>query len=146
MKFKISLFLESAIALSIVLLLSGCFGDGGSSSAYDGTWNVSFVDSAFVPPTAASGATVSCTLKGYPVLPTITLVNGIGSTIQTDTCTGTAAFPAGNLDIFYLISVNITASTGAVSAIVGGGTLSGQCISSHGCAAHNGTASLSLQR
>lgn len=46
----------------------------------------------------------------------------------------------------YLVSVNVTASTGAMKAIVNGGTLTGQCISTHGCAAQQGTVSLFLTR
>jgi hypothetical protein len=142
MKSKIMLFLESAIALSIVLLLSGCFGDGGSSNAYDGTWTVVYVDSAFVAPApAASGGTATCLLP--TPLAKITLVNGIGSTIQYNPCYNTEVTP---LNIVYPISVTITASTGAVSAIVDGAPLSGQCINTHGCAANTGTASLSLTR
>ena len=92
MKSKIMLFLESAIALSIVLLLSGCFGDGGSSNAYDGTWTVVFVDSAFVAPApAASGGTATCLLP--TPLAKITLVNGIGSTIQYNPCYNTEVTP-----------------------------------------------------
>jgi len=144
MKFKITLFLELAFSLFIVLLLSGCFGDGGSSSAYDGTWTAGFVDSAFEPPAPATASgVVSCSVQNP--LPTITLVNGIGSTTQTNPCTGTAA-PSGTTNIVYLISVKVTASTGAMSAIVNGGALTGQCISTHGCAANTGTASLSLTR
>lgn len=141
MKSKITLFLQSAIALFVVLLLSGCFGDGGSSNAYDGTWTAVYTDSAAVLPPAASGQTVTCTLP--TTLPTITLVNGVGSTIENDPCYGTAVSP---IVISYLISVKVTASTGAMNAIVEGVPMSGQCISTHGCAAHTGTASLSLTR
>jgi hypothetical protein len=141
MKSKITLFLESAIALFVVLLLSGCFGDGGSSNAYDGTWTAVFTNSAAVLPPAASGQTVTCTLP--TPLPTITLVNGVGSTIQRDPCYNTAVSP---IDIAYVISVKVTASTGAMDAIVEGVPISGQCISAHGCAANTATASLSLTR
>jgi hypothetical protein len=120
--------------------LSGCFGDGGSSNAYDGTWTAVFVDSSVtLPPAAASGGSVACTLP--LTLPTITLVNGIGSTSQTDPC-----FNSVVSGLYYDISVAVTPSTGAVSAIVNGVPLSGQCISTHGCAANTATASLSLTR
>jgi hypothetical protein len=139
MKSKITLFVELTISLFIVALLAGCFGDGGSSSAYDGTWTAVFADSGSGLPPAASGATVSCTLP--TTLPTITLANGIGSTSQLDPCTGT-----GGVDAIYLISVAITPATGAVKAIVNGGTLTGQCISAHGCAATGAMGSLSMTR
>ena len=139
MKSKITLFLELTISLFIVLLLTGCFGDGGSSNAYDGTWTAVFAGSSATLPPAASGATVSCTLP--TPLPTITLVNGIGSTSQTDPCTGT-----GGVDAYYSISVTITPSTGAVSGIVNGGTLAGHCISTKGCAATGTMGGLSLTR
>jgi len=141
MKSKIKLFLESAIALFVVLLLSGCFGDGGSSNAYDGTWTAVFTDSAVVLFFVASGQTVTCTLLNP--LSAIMLVNGVGSTIQRDPCSGTAVTP---LNIAYVISVKVTASTGAMDAIVEGVPMSGQCISTQGCAANTGTASLSLTR
>ena len=140
MKFRITLFLELTISMFIVFLLAGCFGNGGSSSAYDGTWTAVFADSGTGLPPAASGATVSCSLP--PTLPTITLENGIGSTSQIDPCTGTA----GGVDAIYLISVAITPSTGAVKAIVNGGTLTGQCISTRGCPATGTMGSLSLTR
>ena len=140
MKFRITLFLELTFSMFVVLLLSGCFGDGGSSAAYDGTWTAGYVDTAFVPPAAAASGAVSC---GLLTIPTITIVDGIGSTTQTNRCTGTAA---GTQDFIYFISVAIKASTGAVSAVVNGGSLSGTCISTHGCSAQNGTASLSLTR
>ena len=147
MKFRISLLLELTISLFIVLLLAGCFGDGGSSSAYDGTWQVGYVDTAFVPPAAVSGATVICAVS--TPLPTLTLANGIGSTTQYNYCDQVLAgtpMPGYTEVYIYLIHVAITPSTGAVSAIVNGGTLSGQCISTHGCAARVGTATLSLTR
>lgn len=140
MKSKIALFLELTVALLFVSLLSGCFGDGGVA-IYDGTWTVGFVDSAFVPPTPASGATVTCSVQ--TPLPTVTLVNGVGSTTQTDTCTDTTTGPQ---QFIYLISVAIENSTGAVNAIVNGSPLTGQCISSIGCSAQAGTGSLSLTR
>jgi len=140
MKFRITLFVELTISMFIVFLLAGCFGNGGSSSAYDGTWTAVFADAGTGLPPAASGATVSCTLPSP--LPTITLVDGIGSTSQIDPCTGTA----GGVDAIYLISVAITPSTGAVKAIVNGGTLTGQCISTRGCPATGTMGSLSLTR
>ena len=144
MKSKLTLFLELAISLVVVFALSGCFGDGGSSSAYDGTWTVGYVDSAFVAPAPATASgVVSCSVQNP--LPTISLANGIGSTSQTDSCTGTAA-PSGTTDFIYLINVTVTPSTGAMRAVVNGGTLTGQCISTRGCAAQNGTASISLTR
>lgn len=139
MKSKITLFLELAVSLIIVFVLSGCFGDGGSSKAYDGTWTAVFADSGAGFPPAASGATVSCTLPSP--LPTITLVDGIGSTSQTDPCTGT-----GGVDAYYSISVAITPSTGDVNAIVNGGTFSGKCISTQGCAATGAMGGLTLTR
>ena len=138
MKSKITLFLELAISLFVVLLLSGCFGDGGSSKAYDGTWTATFAPSAAALP-AASGATVSCTLPA--TLPTITLVNGVGVTSQTDHCDGT-----GGVDAYFSIGVAITASTGAVSASVNAATLSGNCISTQTCAATGTYGGLNLTR
>jgi hypothetical protein len=139
MKFRITLLPEMTLSLFVVLLLSGCFGDGGSGSAYDGTWTAVFADSGSGLPPAASGETVSCHLP--TPLPTITLVNGIGSTSQTDPCTGT-----GGVDAFYSISVAITPSTGAMKAIINGGTLSGQCISTQGCAVTGTMGGLTLTR
>jgi hypothetical protein len=68
-------------------------------------------------------------------------VNGIGSTSQIDPCTGT-----GGVDAYYSITVAITPSTGAMSAIVNAGTLSGQCISTRGCAATGTMGGLTLTR
>ena len=139
MKSKITLFVELAISLFVVLLLSGCFGDGGSSKAYDGTWTATFAPSAAALPAAASGQTVSCTLPA--TLPTITLVNGVGVTTQIDPCTGT-----GGVDAYFSIGVAITASTGAVSASVNAATLSGNCISTQTCSATGTYGGLSLAR
>ena len=139
MKFRITLFLELTFSMFVVLLLSGCFGDGGSSAAYDGTWTATFASTSAGLPPAASGATVSCTLPAP--LPTITLVNGVGTTSQTDSCNGT-----GGVDAYFSISVAITPATGAVSGIVNGGTLSGQCISTVGCQANGTLGSLHLTR
>jgi hypothetical protein len=141
MKFRIKLFLELTISMFIVFLLAGCFGDGGSSNAYDGTWTAVFTDTSGTLPPAASGLTVTCVLP--TTLPTVTLENGIGSTIQRNPCFNTAVTP---LNIDYLISINIKASTGALSAIVNGVSLSGQCISTQGCAAQAGNGTLSLTR
>lgn len=135
--------LELLIPSAIVFLLAGCFGSGGKSVAYDGTWTVAFADSSFVPPAAASGVAVSCTVQNP--LPTVTLIGGAGSTSQRNTCTGTATM-SGTQSYIYLISVAINISTGAMSAVVNGSTLSGKCISKVGCAASNGTQSLSLTR
>jgi len=143
MKIKTITFLELTIPLFFVFLLSGCFGDGGSSAAYDGTWTVGYTDSAFVMPAAASGAVVSCSVQNP--LPTITIAQGIGSTTQTDTCTGTTAV-GGTKNFIYLISVAINIPTGTTTTIVNGSTLTGKCISTIGCAAQAGTQSLSLTR
>jgi hypothetical protein len=143
MKIKTITFLELTIPLFFVFLLSGCFGDGGSSATYDGIWTVGFTDSSFVKPAAATGAVVSCTVQ-YP-MPQITIAEGIGSTTQTNTCTGTAA-PGGTENFIYLISVSINIPNGITTAIVNGSTLTGKCISPIGCAAQAGTQSLSLTR
>jgi hypothetical protein len=143
MKSKFALLMKLGVVLAVVSTLSGCFGDGGSSAAYDGTWTVSYTNSAFVPPTAGTGATVSCYVESPAA--TITLGGGTGSAVQTNYCLGTAS-PTGRTDFSYYISVAVIPSTGAVTAIVNGSTLTGQCVSTHGCAAQNGTASLSLTR
>ena len=141
MKIKTTSFLQLTVPLFIVLLLSGCFGDGGGTN-YDGIWTVGYVDSSFVPPAAASSSVaVVCTVS--TPLPTVTIVNGAGSTSQTNTCIGTVSDPQ---NFIYLISIAINASTGVVSAIVNGSSLTGQCISAKGCGAQSGTKSLSLTR
>lgn len=144
MRSKMALLLELGVVAAIVAMLSGCFGDGATPN-YDGTWTVVFADSAFTPPAPVSGATVSCgTLLP---LPTVALANGVGSTTQTNRCNhidGTGVI--FTQDYGYNISVAITTSTGAVSAVVNGTPLTGHCISSVGCYAQAGTGSLNLSR
>lgn len=141
MRFKITSIFELIVPVLIALLLAGCFTGGGGGPTYDGTWTAAYVDSSFTLPAAASGATVTCSVQ--TPLPTITLVNGAGSTKQTNTCIGTIS---GTQQFIYLISVAVTTSTSVVNAIVNGAPLTGQCISAVGCAAQSGTKSLSLTR
>jgi hypothetical protein len=141
MRFKITSIVGLIVPVLAALLLAGCLTGGGGGPTYDGTWTVGYVDSSFTPPAAASGATVICTVQNP--LPTVTLVNGTGSTSQTNTCVGTVSGPQS---FIYLISVAITTSTSVVNAIVNGVPLTGQCISAYGCAAQSGTKSLSLTR
>lgn len=145
MKSKISLWLELGVVALVVSTLAGCFGDGAAPN-YDGNWTAGYADSAFVPPASIGGATVSCGVSG--VLPTITLVNGVGSATQWNRCDQVTAASGviASQGYVYLISVAVNTTTGAVNAIVNGGTLTGQCISANGCSAQNGTASLSLTR
>lgn len=143
MKFNRKQFLEVIVSVSFIsmVFLAGC---GGGGSQYDGPWTAVYTDSALVLPVAASGATVACTTQNP--IPTITIYNGSGSVVQNDPCTGTAANPGGVLNLTYNISVAINVATGAVQAVVNGSTLTGQCISSQGCAAQSGSGSLSLTR
>ncbi len=127
MRFKMTRLLALIIPSFIALLLTGCFGSGSNTPTYDGTWTATVADSSFTPP---------CTLP--PTLPTVTLVDGAGSTRQINSCT-TGQF-------LYLISVSITTSTGVVKAVVNGTTLTGQCVSAVGCGAQGGTLSLALTR
>jgi hypothetical protein len=144
MRFKISMILELIIPFSLALFLAGCFGGGGGST-YDGTWTVGYVTSAPILNTGTASITGVCSVQNP--LPTITLVNGTGSTSQTNSCTFT---PASGVAItqpyIYLISVAINSSTNVVNAIVNGVPLTGQCISAYGCAAQAGTSTLSLTR
>ena len=150
MRFRITSIVGLIFPVLAALLLAGCLTGGGGGPTYDGTWTVSYVDSSFTPPTflitSASGVSTtlpaSCSVQNP--LPTITLVNGTGSTTQTLNCTGSAANQ--NQNFIYLISVAITTSTSVVNAIVNGVPLTGQCISAFGCAAQSGTKSLSLSR
>lgn len=135
MRSKMVLLLELGVVAAIVAMLSGCFGDGATPN-YDGVWNAAVANSN---PITISGVAATCLVTA---IPTITLNDGIGSTTQTDNCSnGTSSVLAT-----YLISVAITTSTGAVKAIVNGSTISGQCISSYGCAAQGSGFSLSLTR
>jgi hypothetical protein len=148
MRFKISTILELIVPLSIALLLAGCFGTGGGGPTYDGLWTVRYLGPT--PAQIVQGATVACTLP--TPLPTVTLVNGAGSTSQTDTCDNilTASGVATVVQspkYTYLISVAVTLSTNVVNAQVNGVPFTGECISAHGCAAQAGTTStLSLTR
>ena len=85
MRFKITSIVGLIIPVLATLFLAGCLTGGGGGPTYDGTWTVGYVDSSFTLPAAASGTTVTCTVQ--TPLPTITLVNGTGSTSQTNTCT-----------------------------------------------------------
>jgi len=136
--------LELIIPLFVALLLPGCIGGGGGPT-YDGTWTALYVGPS--PPPAGGGTTVACSVQNP--LPTITLVNGTGSTSQLDTCRSST--PASGVvdtrNYIYQISVAVTTSTNVVNAIVNGTPLTGQCISAYGCAAQGGTtSSLSLTR
>lgn len=142
MRFKLTMFLELTFSLLVVLLLAGCFGDGGGPT-YDGTWTAGYADSGFTP-TVVSGVTPTCTVQ--TPLPTIKLENGAGSTSQLNTCTYSPPTVAPPIQYIYLISVAVTPSTGVVNAIVNGSALTGQCISAVGCGAQSGTKSLSLTR
>lgn len=144
MKSKIALWLELGVVALVVSTLAGCFGDGAAPN-YDGNWTAVFSNSAFVPPAPISGATVSC--GTVLPLPTVTLTNGIGSTTQIDRCDhilGTGVIASSVYG--YSISVAINTTTGAVSAVVNGGPMTGTCISAVGCYARSGTASLNLSR
>jgi hypothetical protein len=143
MRSKLAMLLELGVVAVIVAMLSGCFGDGGSQGTYDGTWTLQFNTANRVLPPAASGATVACFLPRTPT--TITLVDGAGTATQVDYCTGTTT-PSGETSIPYQVGIAITVSTGAVTAQVNGGTLTGQCISAFSCAANGAAGSLSLTR
>lgn len=133
-------------ALIIPFFLAGCGGSGKSD--YDGNWTASYTS----VPVAGAGQTVSCTNPAA----TITLVNGSGSTKQTQTCvittTDTSTTPATisttTQTTDFLISAAINGSTGVMNAVVNGTPLSGTCISTVGCSAQaaTGKGALSLTR
>jgi hypothetical protein len=139
MRSKLAMLLELGVVAAIAAMLSGCFGDGATPS-YDGVWTAAVADSNTV---TISGVTATCTV---PTIPTVTLTNGVGSFSQTDSCVYTVSSVSYTQPLIYLVSVAVTTSTGAVQAIVNGTTISGQCISSIGCAAQGSGYSLSLTR
>lgn len=135
MRIKLTSIVELVIPTAITLLLVGCLAGGsGGGLTYDGTWTVLYADSGF-----SAGSGVVCAPSP---LATVKLVNGAGSTIQTDNCI--PATPVASYT--YVISVAISTSTGVVNAIVNGVPLTGSCISSVGCSAQSGTKALSLTR
>ena len=138
------------VALIISLFLTGC-GGGGGGGDYDGNWTASYTDPASVP-VAGRYQTVACT--NPPA--TITLVNGSGSTKQTQTCvitttdifTTPATVTTATQTTDFLISAAINGSTGVMNAVVNGAPLAGKCISTVGCSAQaaTGKGALSLTR
>jgi hypothetical protein len=142
MRFQITLF----VAMIISLFITGC-GGGGGGSDYDGNWTASYTDPASVP-VAGVDQTVACT--NPPA--TITLVNGSGSTKQTQTCvitTTTTTIVIGGTNqtstttatqvTDFLISAAINGSNAVINAIVNGAPLAGKCISTVGCSAQAAT-------
>jgi len=140
-------------ALIISLFLAGCGGSGKSD--YDGNWTASYTDPASVP-VVNNGQSITQTVSCASPTATITLVNGSGSTKQTQTCvittTDTVTTPATTTTATqttdFLISAAINGSTSVMNAVVNGAPLSGQCISTVGCSAQaaTGTGALSLTR
>jgi hypothetical protein len=144
----------SIIALIISLFLAGCGGSGKSD--YDGNWTASYTDPASVPVVNNSSQYITQTVSCASPTTTITLVNGSGSTKQTQTCvitttdsfTTPATTTTATQTTDFLISAAINGSTSVMNAVVNGTPLSGTCISTVGCSAQatTGTGALSLTR
>jgi hypothetical protein len=156
-------FINSLIlGLIVLLLMVGCFAGGGGGSThagteYDGSWTVSYANSAFVKPTSGTNQIVVCDKP--PV--TMTLSNGAGSVTQNNTCwavysasasaaagTTPGATVPGSTEVFYdQIGVFIkgTMAGDILTAQVNSATMTGTC-TYNSCAAQTSTGGLSMIR
>lgn len=155
----------SVSALIFLIFLAGCFGDGGSSTtAYNGTWQVSFTSTvAPIAVNATAGESLSCSA----VPGTITTSNTNSSTYSagsgtiTQNCTITTTIPGyatssgvvptsvtsvATAPITYLVSVSINLGTNVMNAQINGVPLTGTCISTLGCSAQGGGMTLGITR
>lgn len=141
------------LALTFSLFVSGCWMDGaGAVNSFDGDWKVLVTAPSTIPTSNPSGGvSVSCLQVAQP----LHLTNGSGSVTVRQTCTVTTTTVNATTSVStvtvrdeivdFITSVSI-AGSGATSAIVNGIPLSGQCISTNGCAAQSTTITLSISR
>ena len=142
-------FIASLIAILLpALLLIGCLNGGSqrSSSAYDGSWSISYTDKALV----VDSATVSCAETYNPLA--LSILNGSGNIRITQTCVYTTAAVSGvspatstTSSNSYVIGVAMSIS-GVVNANVNGAPITGQCASPTICSAQGTGNSLGLAK
>ena len=139
MKFKTASVLELIVPSSILmlLLLSACGGGGspyGTTRAFDGLWNASFV---LDPPAKGGASEVVCAGTNFVDL---TIAHGFGHATPTRDCEYGYLDPTGWATYSISLDVSITFGSNAESAVIavdvnGGAVLNGTCDTPNSCRA-----------